>query len=69
MKHTSLLLAATLFLANANLFANDAYTKVSGGSLLPVSKAKNENIKMEKEEINFALHKDYYDVSVKSPKR
>lgn len=59
---------AILVLLNAALFtivANDAYTKVSGGSILPLSKTKNENIKMEKEEINFTLYKDHYDISVK----
>ncbi len=48
-----------------SLYSNDAYTKVSGGSILPLSKTKHEFIKMEKEEINFTLHKDYYDVNVK----
>ena len=48
-----------------SVFSNDAYTKVSGGSILPLSKTKNENIKMEKEEINFTLYKDYYDINVK----
>lgn len=51
----------TLFTINAN----DAYTKVSGGSILPVSGTKNENVKMEKEEISFTLYEDHYDINVK----
>ena len=47
------------------LYSNDAYTRVSGGSVLPLSKTKHESIKMEKEEINFTLYKDYYDINVK----
>ena len=57
----SLLVLSSFFAA----YSNDAYTRVSGGAILPLSKTKNENIKMEKEEINFTLYKDYYDINVK----
>lgn len=62
-KNICLLLATLVILFSIN--ANDAYTKVSGGSILPISKTKNENIKMEKEEINFTLYEDHYDINVK----
>ena len=64
MKKSICLFVGVLF-SLFSVFANDAYTKVSGGSILPLSKTKNENIKMEKEEINFTLYKDHYDINVK----
>lgn len=64
MKKSICLFVGVLF-SLFSVFANDAYTKVSGGSILPISKTKNENIKMEKEEINFILYKDHYDINVK----
>ena len=64
MKKSICLFIGILFLL-LSVSANDAYTKVSGGSILPISKTKNENIKMEKEEINFTLYKDHYDINVK----
>lgn len=64
MKKSICLFIGILFLL-LSVSANDAYTKVSGGSILPLSKTKNENIKMEKEEINFTLYKDHYDINVK----
>ena len=64
MKKSICLFVGVLF-SLFSVFANDAYTKVSGGSILPISKTKNENIKMEKEEINFTLYKDHYDINVK----
>ena len=64
MKKSICLFIGILFLL-LSVSANDAYTKVSGGSILPLSKTKNENIKMEKEEINFTLYKEHYDINVK----
>ena len=64
MKKSICLFIGVLF-SLFSVFANDAYTKVSGGSILPISKTKKENIKMEKEEINFTLYKDHYDINVK----
>ena len=58
-------LAVLFFYPFFAAFSNDAYTRVSGGAVLPLSKTKNQNIKMEKEEINFTLYKDYYDINVK----